>query len=149
MFARRGVGCIHQEIHVLVLRDGAWQWLGGGGGSSNQQLLADRPAALSGPFLIGPHAPVSSDSRVIGSTGSGGVLDTRGQDEPADGGRWISYAVIQTSAQVATVEAFARSLEVPWHGRVLLVWCGGGMPSRVVARDANGDELADLRAPPA
>lgn len=148
MFARRGVGCIHQEIHVLALQGGAWKWLGGGGSSSsNQQLLADRPAALSPPFLLGAHAAVSSDSRVIGSAGAGGVLDDRGQDEPADGGRWISYAVIEVSAQVATVEAFARSLAVPWHGQVLLVWCGSDMPPSVVARTANGDELAELRAP--
>jgi hypothetical protein len=31
MFARRGVGCIWKEIHVLALRDGEWKWLGGGG----------------------------------------------------------------------------------------------------------------------
>lgn len=129
------------------MRDGAWKWLGGGGSSSNQQLLADRPAVLSGPFQLGPHAPVSSDSRVIGSTGAGGTLDDCGQYEPSDGGRWISYAVIRVSAQVATVEAFARSLAVPWHGHVLLVWCGGGTPPSVVARSANGDELAELRAP--
>jgi hypothetical protein len=147
MFARRGVGCIHQEIHVLALRDRAWKWLGGGGSSSTQQLLADRPAALSGPFLLGQHAAVSSDSRVIGCTGAGGTLDDRGQDEPFDGGRWISHSVIRVSAEVATVEAFTRSLVVPWHGHVLLVWCGGGAPPSIVARSASGDELAELRAP--
>lgn len=31
MFARRGVGCIWQETHVLALRDGQWTWLGGAG----------------------------------------------------------------------------------------------------------------------
>lgn len=145
MFARRGVGCIHQEIHVLALRNGAWTWLGGGGGSSGEGLLADRPAVLPGTSLLGPDAPVSSDSRVITSSGAGGVLDTYGEFEPTDGGRWISYAILQVSAEVAFVETTDRRLRVPWHGRVLLVWCGD-QPLPVVARSATGERLADLSA---
>jgi len=41
MFARRGVGCIWQETHVLALRDGQWALLGGGGGTGNEDLLTD------------------------------------------------------------------------------------------------------------
>jgi hypothetical protein len=143
MFARRGVGCVHQEIHVLARRDDGWTYLGGGGVSSDQQLLADRPAVLSGPSMLGPDAPVSANPQIITSTGAGGTLDTRGQDEPADGGRWISYSVIRVSAQVATVEVFDRILNIPWHGYVVVVWCGD--PSDAVARDAAGRKLAELR----
>ena len=32
MFARRGAGCVWEEIHVLALRRGRWHMLGGGGG---------------------------------------------------------------------------------------------------------------------
>lgn len=144
MFARRGVGCLHQEIHVLALRDGGWAWLGGGGGSSVERLLADRPAVLSGPFLWGPDAPVSSDRRVIGASGSGGTLDTRGEIEPPDGGRWVSYYVIRVNADVASVEALGRSRSVPWHGHVVMVWCGDH-PASIVARSASGEKLAELR----
>lgn len=64
MFARRGVGCVQQEIHVLALRDGAWTWLGGGGASSDDGLLAHRPAVLlPGISLLGRDVQVSSDPR--------------------------------------------------------------------------------------
>ena len=144
MFARRGVGCVQKEIHVLTLLDGAWTLLGGGGGSSDERLLADRPTVLSGPYLWGPDAPVSSDSRVIVSTGAGGTLDTRGQTEPPDGGRWVSYCDIQVNAQVASVERLGRSRSVPWHGHVLVVWCGA-RPASAVARSESGENLAELR----
>ena len=144
MFARRGVGCVHQEIHHLALRDDGWVWLGGGGSSGDERLLADRPAALSGPSLFGPDAPMSSNPRIIAGVGAGGTLDTRGQDEPSDGGRWISRSVVRVSAEVASVEVFDRSLTVPWHGYVLVVWCGD--PSDAVARDATGRKLAELRS---
>ncbi|MEA2656730.1 MAG: hypothetical protein QOI23_2095 [Chloroflexota bacterium] len=136
---------MHQETHVLVLRNGAWTWLGGGGGSSDEGLLADRPAVLSGTSLLGTDVPVSSNSRVITSSGAGGVLDTYGQHEPSDGGRWISYAVLRVSAEVVFVEAMDRRMSVPWHGYVLLVWCGD-QPATVVACNAAGERLAELRA---
>ena len=112
---------------------------------SDEGLLADRPSVLPGTFLRGPDVPVSSDSRVITSSGAGGVLDTYGQLEPSDGGRWISYAILQVSAEVAFVEAATRRLSVPWHGHVLLVWCGD-QPPGVVARSATGEQLAELSA---
>lgn len=145
MFARRGVGCVQQEIHVLALRDGAWAWLGGGGASSDEQLLADRPAELPESPRLDRHVAMVSDPRVIASSGAGGVLDTGGQaGEPSDGGRWISYSVIRVNAQVASVDALGRSLSVPWHGHVLLVWCGG-QPPCIVARNRSGEALAELR----
>ena len=144
MFARRGVGCVQQETHVLALRDGAWTWVGGGGGSSGERILADRPGVLSGPSLLGPDAPVSSDARVMVSSGAGGTLDTRGEIEPPDGGRWISYWVIEVNAEVVSVEALGRSRSVPWHGHVLMVWCGDP-PVSVLARDVRGETLAELR----
>jgi hypothetical protein len=144
LFARRGVGNIQQDTHVLVLRDGVWTLLGGGGGSADERLLADRPATLPPHIsLLGPDVPASSDPRVITASGAGGTRDTRGQFEPSDGGRWISYCVIRVNAEVAVVEAFNRSLSVPWHGHVVLVWCGDH-PKRVVAYSASGASLAEL-----
>src|SRR6201994_3485635 len=46
MFARRGVGCVQQETHVLALRAGAWTWLRGGGGSSEGLLIPGCRARL-------------------------------------------------------------------------------------------------------
>jgi hypothetical protein len=143
MFARRGVGCVHQEVHHLALREDGWAWLGGGGGTSDERLLADRPASLSEMSLFGPDAPKSSDPRIIASVGAGGTLDTRGQDEPPDGGRWISRSIIRVNAEVESVEVFNRTLIVPWHGYVVVVWCGP--PPDAVARDATGKWLAELR----
>lgn len=144
MFARRGVHCLHQEVHHLALREDRWAWLGGGGASTDERLLADRPAALSGVSSLGPDAPKSSNPRIIASVGAGGSLDTRGQDEPSDGGRWISHSIIRVNAEVASVEVFNRTLTVPWHGYALVVWCG--RPPDAVARDATGKWLADLRS---
>ncbi len=46
MFARRGAGCVSEEIHVLALRHGRWYMLGGGGGNGDDDLLANRPRVL-------------------------------------------------------------------------------------------------------
>jgi hypothetical protein len=46
MFARRGVGCIWTDTHVLALHEGQWTMLGGGGATSDESLLADRPEVL-------------------------------------------------------------------------------------------------------
>lgn len=75
MFARRGVGCIWQETHVLALRDGQWARLGGGGASSEEDVLADRPAVLPGYLTVGRDRVASADPQIIAVGGSGGVLD--------------------------------------------------------------------------
>ena len=147
MFARRGVGCIWQETHVLALRDGQWAWLGGGGVSSDEDLLADRPVVLPGYLTMGREAVTAADPRVIVVSGSGGVLD--GGDEPdrrPDNGRWISYADVRVNAQVTSVRVSDRELRVPWHGHVLLVWCERE-PARVVAQDDGGRALGEVILP--
>lgn len=144
MFARRGVGCIWQETHVLALRDGQWTRLGGGGLTSDADLLADRPAVLPDYLRLGRDAVTGADPQVIAVNCSGGVLD--GCDEPdrwPDSGRWISYADVRVNAQVTSVQVFDRWLIVPWHGHVLVVW-SGGPPPRVVAHDEGGQTLGEV-----
>src|SRR5581483_6620441 len=78
MFARRGVGCIWQETHVLALRGGQWALLGGGGGTSDADLLADRPAVLPDYLTLGHDAVTDADLPAIVVNGIGGVLDHGG-----------------------------------------------------------------------
>jgi hypothetical protein len=144
MFARRGVGCVHQETHVLARHDRTWKWVGGTSVGTDQQLLADRPAMLTAGH-VGRGMPVSSDPRVMAGSGPGGARDCGWRtDKPSDVGRWISYAILEVNSEVTSVEALDRSLRVPWHGKVVLVWCGDE-PSRVVARSDSGEALAELR----
>jgi hypothetical protein len=144
MFARRGVGCIWQENHVLALRGGQWTWLGGGASTSNEELLADRPAVLPDYLMAGRQALTGADPGVIVVNGTGGVLDDRGDvDRRPDRGRWINYAEVRVNADVTSVQVYDRMLRVPWHGRVLLVWSERQSP-RVVASDEGGRALGEV-----
>jgi hypothetical protein len=147
MFARRGIGCVWQETHVLVLRDGQWARLGGGGASSDENLLADRPAVLPGYLTVGRQAVTGADPGVIAVSGSGGVLDGGDEADRRPGsGRWISYADVLVNAQVTSVQVSERRLRVPWHGHVLLVW-SEHEPPRVVAQDDRGRALGEVLLP--
>ncbi len=74
MCARRGVGCIWQETHVLALREGRWAWLGGDV-TGDEDLLADRPGILPAYLALGGGAVTGADPRVIVVNGHGGVHD--------------------------------------------------------------------------
>ena len=64
MFARRGVGCVWNEIHVLAFRGGEWRLLGGGGSTGgDEDLLADRPAVLPSWLGLGGGAATGADPR--------------------------------------------------------------------------------------
>jgi hypothetical protein len=98
MFARRGVGCMWQEIHVLAPRDGHWAWLGGGGSTRDEDLLADRPAALPDYLTVVRDAVTGVHPKVIVVGGSGGMLDDGDESgRRAGSGRWVSYADVRVS----------------------------------------------------
>ena len=138
MFARRGVGRIVKEIHVLALH-GEWTLLGGGGAPGDQDLLADRPAVLPGfPGLRMPGV----DPRVLTSTWRGGSSDGGDGTGPSPP-RWISWAELQVNAEVTSVRVADRLLAVPWHGHVLVVWLG--RPPRAVALDDRGKSRAEMQ----
>ncbi len=139
MFARRGVGRICKEIHVLALRDGEWTLLGGGGTDGDQDLLADRPEVL--PTFLG-RGVQGVDPRVMASTWSGGSSDGGDGTGPSPP-RWISYAELRVNAEVTSVRVADRLLVVPWHGRVVVVW--SGRAPRVVALDEAGKPRAELQ----
>jgi hypothetical protein len=146
MFARRGVGCTWEEIHVLALRDGEWTWLGGGGSTSDsdQDLLADRPTVLP---RSGSGDATGADPKAIVVNGSGGVLDNGdGTAGRGRSGRWISYAEVRVSARVASLQVADRLLLVPWHGRVPVAWSGNRTPL-VTALDEAGGSLGETLLP--
>ena len=148
LFARRGVGCVWSETHVLVRRHGSWHLLGGGGGPGDGDLLAHRPAQLPVPGAL-PETTPAVDPGMLAVEGGGGVSDHGARTGwwPR-GGRWISYLVVRVNAEVASVDADGRDIEVPWHGRVVVVAAGRG-PSMVTLRDGTGGTLGHvgLRGP--
>ena len=142
MFARRGVGRVWKEIHVLALRDGEWTWLGSGGSDGDQDLLADRPAVLAS--LLGFGSEAGADLRVMTVSEQGGVSGGGNGTSRRKSTSWISYAELRVTAQVTSVQIAERRLVVPWHGRVVVVW-PERQPQRVVALDADGRSLAEIR----
>jgi hypothetical protein len=64
-------------------------------------------------------------------------------------GRWVSYAELRASAEVAAVHVGQRVLAVPRHGHLVVVW-SGRRPPVAVATGPDGRELgrvalADVR----
>jgi hypothetical protein len=142
LFARRGVGCVWKEIHVLALRDREWTYLGGGGGTVDEDLLADRPAVL--PSLLGLGREAGADPRVMTVSGTGGVSEGGDGTGRQHGKRWISYAELWVTVQVTSLQIAERLLVVPWHGHVVVVW-PERQPQRVVALDEDGKSLGEIR----
>ena len=144
MFARRGVGHVAHETHVLVFRDEQWHLLGGGGSRSDDDLLADRQATLPRHLTWRFGAVNSPEENAIASSGSGGVRDFADvEGNLSDFGRWISYADCQVTSEVTSVTASGRQLNVPWHGHIAVVWSGPRTPL-VVAYGSDGTPLGEI-----
>lgn len=150
MFLRRGVGCVHQEIHVLTRRDGQWHILGGSSSSRayEEDLLADRPGLIPEVLQSPQHVLSGIDPQVMVAAGSGGQTSyRRGRAGFCPWRRrWISYFTAQASARVESVRIGDREIPVPWHGLVLIVWAGRGSP-KLAAYDVNGSCLGMARVP--
>jgi hypothetical protein len=141
-FARRGVGCIWHDTHVFALKEGSrWMWLGGHSSNGQDDLLDDRPSAL--PAYLSDNAArlgVDEPGPIVVDGGAGGVRDSESGRNP---GRWISIAGIRVNDQVELIGVADRILDVPWHGRVTVVWTGR-RPPRVVALDRQRQPLAKV-----
>ena len=148
MFARRGVGCVWEDIHVLTLRHGRWHLLGGGGGTGEDDLLSHRPRVLPADQWASPNILAGIDPQeMVASGAAGGVHDNGGRTSSLPGrGRWISYGVARVSDRVASVRVDGRVLGVPWHGRVPMVWVGRRSPL-LAAYDERERGLGEARFP--
>lgn len=138
-FARRGVGRIWYDQQVLAFRGGRWVWLGGGSSSSSgrDDLLDNRPTVLPSYLRSLAMMREGVDPPAMVILGGGGVQD----DDFGPHGRWISYADVRVTAAVETIAVGGRVLDVPWHGRLAVVWTGPA--PAVTAVDSSGRALAN------
>ena len=133
------------ETWVLTKRGASWHMLGGGSGTAENDLLAPCPARL--PQYLG--LPWTGDSGVdpglIVIVGSGGVHDGQGGAERWPwSGRWIRHVELRTSADVESVTINDRTVEVPWHGRIVLASSKRRSP-RVLVKGRAGAVLGEMR----
>lgn len=129
LFVRRGVDQFWQEVHVLAHEDGRWRRLGGGGGNDEDDGLGDRPPAAE---LLTP----------LAANGAGSVA--RGSGLLPWGSRHVHHAVLRAAREVHAVTVSGRTLVVPRHGWLVVVW-QSRRPPLATALAVDGTELASLR----
>lgn len=145
MLARRGVGCVWCDIHVLSRRGGDWQILGGGSRSGDDDLLAVRPARLPEFLAYSPDALAGIDPRIMAFDGGGGTREGRGMsDRWPWSGTWIRYVSLRVAADVASLVTEGREVLVPWHGRVVIA-SDKRRPSSVTIYGGDGQVLGKVR----
>lgn len=129
LFVRRGAGVFWQEVHVLAHEHGCWRLLGGGGGSDDDDGLDDRPPAAELLDLLVAH-------------GAGSVLRESGLLPWSS--RYVHHAVLRAAREVHTVVVAGRTLAVPRHGWLVVVW-GSRRPPVATALGLDGRELVSIR----
>lgn len=145
MFARRGVGRVWCDTHILSRRGGHWQMLGGGSRSEDDDLLAVRPAQLPEFLAYSPDALVGIDPRIMALDGGGASREGRGMsDRWPWSGRWIRYMSLRVAADVASLVTEGREVLVPWHGRVVIA-SHKRRPSSVTVYGRDGQVLGKVR----
>ncbi|NHA70085.1 hypothetical protein [Phycicoccus flavus] len=143
-FARRGVGCVWSEAHVLVKREGLWHMVGGGGASGDDAVLAPRPVHLPQGLAVLRATAQGVDPRMFAIGGGGGV-SAAGSGRWPWRSRWISYVDVRVNAEVVSMDVDGRRVAVPWHGRVAVLTARRGS-SRVTLYDDTGRRLAEVLA---
>lgn len=121
------MGGFEHEVHVFGRTRGTWRCLGGGGSGEGEDGLADRPTTDA----------LGSQVRVTGS----GWTRRHARRLLSRRHLGISYAQLQFSRDVVRVLAGERSLPVPRHGHLVVVWLGE-QPRSVVPVLADGTTLA-------
>ncbi len=111
VFLRRAHGGAEWESQVLS-GVGGWHLLGGG-------------AAGGDPLDVLTRIPTRDElGGYARSDGAGGVLEGRGR-ALLRAGRWVNHAIIETTADVASIAVDGRRrITRPAHGRIAVVWSG-------------------------
>ncbi|WP_245623136.1 hypothetical protein [Spirillospora albida] len=123
------------ESWTFHLRDGEWMELGGGGGAVPEQPLARRSAAELGGHLR--------------RYGSGRTVRNAGRLLPW-GAKFVNHARLRASSDVAAVRIGKRTVDVPPHGHVAVVWGARHAPVlEALAADGTVLDSLDLEHHPA
>lgn len=116
---------------MLARELGCWRLLGGGGGTDDDGL-GDRPTAAE---LLALLVADSAGSVLLES----GLLPWSS--------RYVYYAVLRAAREVHTVVVAGRTLAVPRHGWLVVVW-GSRRPPVATALAVDGRELVSMRLGP-
>lgn len=116
-------------------RDGEWMSLGGGGGSAPAEPLTRRSAPELGGHLE--------------RYGSGRTVRNANRLLPW-GAKWVNQARLRASSEVARIRVGKRTLLVPAHGHVVVVWAARRGPVlEALAGDGSVLDSLDLDSPAA
>lgn len=133
LFARRGVS--GQPCFELLLferaEDDGWRHAGGSGGTAEDDVLAERPTAMT---LGGP----------LRWEGGGSCRSSLAPRIGLRRQRWLYHAQVRAAAEAHQVDVRGRrgerTLPVWRHGQLVVIWRGRGAP-KLTARDAHGRPL--------
>jgi hypothetical protein len=132
VFLRRAHGGAEWQNHLLSRGSEGWHLLGGGGwGFDDLDVLTRVRTSVE---LGGPAR----------ASGAGGVAVSR-NDLPTSRARWLSYAMIDTTAAVDRVSLSGlRTVVRPVHGHIVVIWRGAERVSATVL-GGSGQTLCTLQ----
>lgn len=123
------------ESWTFHLRDGEWMELGGGGGSVPEQPLTRRSSGEMGGHLR--------------RYGSGRTVRNANRLLPW-GAKFVNHTRLQASSDVTAVRIGKRTVDVPPHGHVAVVWGARRAPLlEALAVDGTVLDILDLECHPA
>lgn len=128
LFARRGVsGQPNFEVVLFEDADGRWEGIGGSGGSADDDILDDRPPAAELGAALRWEGGGSCRGRLAARIGPG-----KGLRLGLGNRRWLHHVQIRAAAETGQVRVRGahgeRTLQVPRHGQLVVVWRGRAAP---------------------
>jgi hypothetical protein len=135
-------GSAKAETYTALIERCGGQWkYTGAGRASGGDVAAERPAA-GRPGQVGM---IELGGR------SGGVSNAYRLDHPhspVSAAPWVEASELQVAAEVSHLLIGERRVEVPAHGRVIVVWksaaAGGGIRPLFTAFGSDGSELSRI-----